>query len=345
MKKRICLLPEARSLGGPRSFQRTLIEWAKNSEMYEVDFDASKLPDAYLVIGAPKQFLGLLLRARMKGIPVVLRLNGMNWIHRVQDCGVKYFLHSELANLAIAFYRRFVCTKIVYQSPFCESRWNQVYGNLKKKNTIIYNGVNTSVFTPAECFPDPSAEVRVLAVEGSFLKGMDFGLDIAAELIRSLAERFQQPIRLLVAGKVDETARTRLQKRLEGSQKAVCVEFLGVLSREELAAEERSATLFFSSEIHAACPNSVIEAMSCGLPVIGYDTAALKDVVGEGGIIVPYGSDPWKLERPRLSELADAAETVIKNNAAFRSAAEERARKNFTREKMALAYMDFCLKP
>ena len=55
-KKNLCLVPEAKSLGGPRTFQQNLITWAKNSDRAEVHFDADRDDiDAFLVIGGPKK--------------------------------------------------------------------------------------------------------------------------------------------------------------------------------------------------------------------------------------------------------------------------------------------------
>ncbi len=65
---------------------------------------------------------------------------------------------------------------------------------------------------------------------------------------------------------------------------------------------DRSAHMLFSADLNAACPNSVIEAMACGLPVAGFDTGALNElIVGDAGRLVPYGGDPWRLEKPDIS--------------------------------------------
>ena len=340
-KKSICLVPEAKSLGGPRTFQRTLIAWAERSGAAEIHFDADREDiDAFLVIGAPKKYLKQLLQARRKGIPVVHRLNGMNWIHRRRKTGLKYFIHSEAANLAIAFYRRFVCSRIIYQSPFCEKRWNSVYGNVDKPAGVIFNGTDLQFFHPAG-IPDLSGGLDFLLVEGSFRYGMDFGLDAGAELALRLAERLERNVRMHVAGKTDPDSENRIRQRLAGSRAEAVFE--GICDREKITALEQRSAFFFSSEIHAACPNAVIEALACGLPVIGFDTGALKDVTGDGGIIVPYGADPWKLEMPDCAPLVDAAEQVIRDNPRFRRAARERAEKEFSAEKMAGSYISFLL--
>ncbi|MBR6090783.1 MAG: glycosyltransferase family 4 protein, partial [Anaerolineaceae bacterium] len=268
MKKRsICLVPEATSLGGPRTFQKNLITWSEKSPEIDIHFDAGREDiDAFLVIGGPKKYLKRLLLARRTGIPVVHRLNGMNWIHRVRSSGLKYAVHSEAANLAIAYYRRCVCSKIVYQSPFCEQRWNSVYGKLSKPSKIIFNGTDIQQFRPAEQAPDFSGEIRFVLAEGSFRYGMDFGLDAAAELAIQLAERFSRPVRMIAAGKTSEDAENRISSLLKDSGKDAEVSFTGVISRDRLIELEQQAAFFFSSEIHAACPNAVIEALACGVP-------------------------------------------------------------------------------
>lgn len=343
-KKSICLLPQAASLGGPRTFQQNLIAWAEHQPEVGIHFDADRENiDAFLVIGGPKKYLSRLLAARRKGIPVVHRLNGMNWIHRARPEGLKYSLHSETANLAIAFYRRFVCSKIIYQSPFCEERWNRVYGKLQKPSTVIFNGVDTRSFCPGENMPGFADQIDFVLAEGSFRYGMDFGLDVAADLALGLSERFSRPVCMHVAGKTDPAAEARITNRLKDSGREVSAVFEGVLSREQLIRLERNAAFFFSSEINAACPNAVIEAMACGTPVTGFDTGALRDVTGEAGIIVPYGADHWKLEPPNSAPLVDAAEKLIRENPAFRHAARSRAESAFPLEKMAEAYVEFCL--
>lgn len=343
-KKSICLVPEVQSLGGPRTFQKNLINWAAQTPEIDIHFDADREDiDAFLVIGGPKKYLKRLIKARRDGIPVVHRLNGMNWIHRLRDCGTKYYIHSEAANLAIAFYRRFVCSKIIYQSPFCEQRWDRTYGKLSKPSRVIFNGTDIEAFKPGSVQPDLTNQIHCVLAEGSFRYGMDFGLDAAAELMLGLAERFSQPLVLHIAGKVNEDIRTRIQNQLTTSGKPVEALFEGVISRERLITLEQNAAFFFSSEIHAACPNAVIESLACGLPVIGFDTGALKDVCGNAGIIVPYGTDPYKLEKPVCGPLVDAAERVIRENTAFRLSARKRAEENFSVEKMAAAYIEFCL--
>ncbi len=80
------------------------------------------------------------------------------------------------------------------------------------------------------------------------------------------------------------------------------IRWMGVIPQAEIPQVDRSAHVLFSADLNAACPNSVVEALACGLPVISFDTGALPEMVsGEAGRVVPYGADPWKLESLHFS--------------------------------------------
>jgi glycosyltransferase involved in cell wall biosynthesis len=104
---------------------------------------------------------------------------------------------------------------------------------------------------------------------------------------------------------------------------------------------DRSAHLLFSADLNPACPNAVIEALACGLPVAAFDTGALRELVGaEAGVVAPYGGDPWALDPPDVAGLAQAALNVLENQPLYRRAARQRAEQMFDLDRMAAAYME-----
>jgi len=106
----------------------------------------------------------------------------------------------------------------------------------------------------------------------------------------------------------------------------------------------RSSHLLFSAEINPPCPNSVIEALGCGLPVVGFDTGSLRELLGENsGRLVPYGGNQWKLEQPDVPALAQAAVEILQAQQRFRKAARAQAEKFLSLDKMVDAYLEFLL--
>jgi glycosyltransferase involved in cell wall biosynthesis len=82
----------------------------------------------------------------------------------------------------------------------------------------------------------------------------------------------------------------------------------GAVGRAEVQQYLGATDVLVSADLNAACPNSVIEAMAAGVPVVGFDTGALRELVtSETGIVIPYRGDPWVMQRPTNTlELAQA---------------------------------------
>jgi glycosyltransferase involved in cell wall biosynthesis len=113
-----------------------------------------------------------------------------------------------------------------------------------------------------------------------------------------------------------------------------------VVGRDDIPAIDRSAHVLFSADLNAACPNSVIEALACGLPVVAYATGSLPELLeGDAGLVVPWGSNFWKLESPDIPILVDAAERVLGEQARFRAAARKRAEAAFGLDQMVEKYL------
>ncbi len=72
------------------------------------------------------------------------------------------------------------------------------------------------------------------------------------------------------------------------------VAFRGALSDEELAASLARADVLVVTSRHEGFGVPVLEAMASGVPVVANDAGALREVVGEGGVLVDAG-DPYAL--------------------------------------------------
>jgi glycosyltransferase involved in cell wall biosynthesis len=290
---------------------------------------------AVLVIGGIRDLWGL-WQARRQGIPVVQRLNGMNWLHRLRRTGARHFLRAEYGNAILALIRSRIANQIVYQSEFARHWWEREHGPTRVLARVIYNGVDLERYTPAGPHQRPEDRWRVLLVEGRLAGGYEIGLETAVELVERLQSACSQPVELVVAGAVEASLQQHWQR-----QSAVPLHFLGQITPERIPEIDRSAHLLYSADIHAACPNSVVEALACGLPVVAFDTGALPELVSENaGRIVPYGSDPWKLGTPDMEALTRAANQVLQAQNIYRPAARARAQAALGLDAMVEAYLE-----
>ncbi len=306
----------------------------------EVCYSLDETPyDAVLVIAGTRRYLGKLWQAKKRGVRVVHRLDGLNWLHRRRTTSLRIFLRAEINNRIVAGIRRRLADHVVYQSQFVHDWWEDWYGATRIPWTVIHNGVDLSVYTPQGAEKRPADRYRMLLVEGSLAGGQDVGLGNALQLAESLQGEHGMPMEVMVAGRLTPALEKKWQERAK-----VPLNLLGIVKREQVPALDRSAHLFYSAEPNPPCPNSVIEALACGLPVAGFATGALPElVVGEAGRLVPYGGDPWKLDPPDIRSLATAMVEILKEQDSFRQAARRHAEKALGLDRMVEAYLGVLL--
>lgn len=291
--------------------------------------------DAVLIIGGTRQ-LGGLWKVRRQGIPILQRLDGINWIHRKRRTGLRHFLKAERSNWLLAFIRRRIANGVVYQSEFVQSWWEKEYGRTTGSQRVVLNGVNLGTFNPVGPENVPSDRTRLLVVEGRFGGGYEIGVAHAVELAKAISAESDHSIELMVVGHVAPFVQEKFDL-----EKALRISWMGWMPREQIPGIDRSAHFMFSADINPACPNSVIEAMACGLPIVAYDTGSMFELVADkGGKLAPYGGDPWQLDPPDVEALTRSALEVIAENERYRSSARARAETIFGLDRMVDGYLE-----
>lgn len=313
---------------------RLKFEQGLRARNIDVTYDLDDKSDAVLVI-AGTRFLLDLNRARRRGIRVVQRLDGINWVQRVKWSGVKYSVRAEYGNFMLSLIRNRFADGVIYQSQFIRRWWEEWYGVAKAPASVIINGVDLNAYTHDGEHERPTDKYRMLLLEGSLARGLNSGLFHAVSVAEKMSKKY--PMEVIVAGTVDEVT----QKKLQSS---VPVKFLGTVPRADIPKLARSSHLMYCAEINPPCPNSVIEALACGLPVIGFDSGSLKELVtDDAGCIVPYGANPWKLETPNIGALASSAGEVLEKQDQFRAAARWRAESALGLDQMVESYLKVLL--
>lgn len=331
----ICIVPRVEGLAGVASF-RLKFENGLRARHVDVTYDLASSSGTVLVLAGTRHLLPL-WRARLHGRRIVQRLDGINWVQRARWAGVRYTLRALYGNWNLAFIRSHLADHVIYQSQFIRRWWEEWYDPAPVPSSVILNGVDLNQYTPYGLHERPSTHYRLLIVEGSLAGGLNAGLFHAVELARLLSRKFK--IELNVAGQVDARTRSRLT-----DQPDFRIHFMGAVKREHIPWLMRSSHLLFSAEVNPPCPNSVIEALACGLPVVGFDTGSLSELVqGEAGRLVPYGANPWKLETPHIPALAEAATEVLQENERFRKAARAQAERHLGLERMVSEYLKVLL--
>ena len=304
-------------MGGVTSF-RLKFEQGLQARGVDVTHKLGDSSDAILVLAGTRNLVSL-WRARSRGQRIVQRLDGLNWVHRARWAGPRYTIRAIYGNANLSFIRKRLAQQIIYQSQFVRGWWEDWYRPARVPSSVILNGVDLGRFTPDGLHERPSGHYRILIAEGSLTGALNSGLLHAAALADQLSHQFK--IELCIAGTVDRRSKRKLE-----DWHSFRIRFLDAIPREQIPWIMRSSHLLFSAEVNPPCPNSVIEALACGLPVVGYDTGSLAEIVqGDAGRLASYGADQWKLEQPDVSALVAAATEVLDDQKRFRGAARAQA--------------------
>lgn len=304
--------PHPPGAGGPGSFQRRFESTLIRSG-FSVNYSKqSEKPDVIIIVGGTRKIFWLILN-RLKGVPIIYRLDGILWLHkkRFKKIGIKKYVICEIHNYLSKFIQGFLANFIIYQSEFVMEWWQREQWVKRNSFKVICNSVDLSLFHPILDENLESKKVRIVFLEGH----IDYS-PYAIDLINKVCDEISN-IPVEVYGSFSSSsAKNKFTEN---------VDFRGFVERNDLPSVFRGA-IYVSLDIHAACPNTVIEALACGAPVVGYDTGSLKELVINGsGMIVPYGSNPWELGKPDFDKLVLGIGEVYRNYSEFSRNARELA--------------------
>ena len=184
MNDSICILPRLEGVGGPASFRARLSAGLAQRGIRSHSDPNEPGCRAVLVIAGTRR-LNDLMQARRRGVRIVQRLDGMNWLHRLEPIGqrltanLRHTLRAEYGNLVLQLIRTRLATHVVYQSEFVRDWWEKSRGKTPVSHSVIYNGVDLSRYTPQGVENPPDERWRILMVEGSLMGGYEGGLRVA----------------------------------------------------------------------------------------------------------------------------------------------------------------------
>jgi glycosyltransferase involved in cell wall biosynthesis len=259
----------------------------------------------------PRDLRPLLAYARHRRIPVVLNQDGVGypgWAGaRTEEVNapLRRALHAA--------------DHVLYQSAFCRRSAELYLGVPRGTWEILPNAVDVERFTPGPA-PD-GGPVLLLAGDQTQAYRLELGLQVLAALVERAPGA-----RLLVTGRTVVDAEALVaQLGLQGR-----VELLGRYAQRDAPALYRRAHLLLHTKVNDPCPNVVLEAMACGLPVVHPASGGTVELVGESaGVGVPHDDGFARDTPPTADALATAVLEVLGAREAFAAAARRRAEERF----------------
>jgi glycosyltransferase involved in cell wall biosynthesis len=277
----------------------------------------------YLVSSALPYFpLRLARMAKKSGAKLVVNQNGVaypGWYGK----GWQQFNRPMGKLLEMADY-------VFYQSNFCKISAD-LFLNVKSpiQGEILYNPVDTSFFYPVR---DRKRDKIHLLLSGSHWA--PYRVFTALDALREV-RKTDKRTRLKIAGRFCwHKDPAQAEKDVISYAKSLGIEPFVVLSgpykQEEAPDILRSCDILLHTKYNDPCPRLVVEAMSCGLPVVYSATGGVPEQVGGRAGIGVKGPLDWERDHPPdAKELAQGVLKVLDNLEEYSDAARQRAVSHF----------------
>lgn len=273
----------------------------------------------YLVSSAlplfPERLVGF---AKDAGVKIVWNQNGV---------AIEAY-HQERVQKMNSRYKRLLhhADYVVYQSRFCVESANRYLGRRDGEWDVLYNPVDTVFFTPAT--HSLTGKKPVLLLGGSHHHR--YRIMSALKGVAALKRR-KLNVSLVIAGRLvwlgnEMECRNDVKRNCEDLQIADLVSIAGPYSQQQAVSVLQQADILLHTKYMDPCPRLVVEAMSCGLPVVYLESGGLPELVGmEAGVAVQVPKDWYTIHEMSQQGLADAVETILTDYEKYSRAARQRS--------------------
>ncbi len=258
-------------------------------------------------------------RVRAAGVPLVLNQNGVFYPGWYPDGWQR-----ENARMAAV---HAAADHVLYQSEFCRSCAEKFLGRRNGPSEILFNGVDTGHFVPA----NNESERRLF----TFLATGKFGATTAYRLSSSIAGLAAAragglDVRLTIAGPIEPMVETKARAQTEALGLNEFVAFLGPYTSAQAPAIYQAADAYLMTKHNDPCPNAVLEALACGLPILYSASGGVPEQVGpDAGLGLPVPLTFDMDVAPESNAIADGMAHVIRQRGIMASAARARAVERF----------------
>ena len=319
-----CFFSLRPSYGGPGYFSRKLSREFSRTDIH-VTYDQLRNAEAALLFSVSwgEWFHRL---SKLWNVKTVLRVDGFMlpeyYDNRSQPSGFQTrSLTSTNMDLNYRIQRDLLLANhVIYQSAFCKDMTDKYLYNRRSDYSIIHNGVDLDYFRPIK---PTNRRVRLLSA-GSLRHEYMLGtvLPIFSRLWR------KHNLELQVVGTLSTICKQQLKEFSENNQEASDrINIVGAVDNDEMPEQMSKADILVHPRLGDWCPNVVIEALACGIPVACGSWGGTAELVGDGGEIVP--TEQWGYGNKFVDGMSAAVERIIGSLDIYSAKARQQAEDKF----------------
>lgn len=299
------------------------------AENFPHRFPAAGLLYAVSSVAHPLQ-REILEAAKSRGLKIIVNQNGVAFPAWAGD-------NYEDANRSLKQLISFA-DFIVYQSRFCRDSAGRYISPPDVSSKIIYNPVDTRLFSPDAGSAKPQA-VTLLLGGNQYEK---YRLELALQTLQTLHQDIPNA-KLIVTGNLwlpPDEAESWTKQALRDMNLTEHVTFTGTYAQTEAPKLYSQAHLLLHTKYADPSPGLILEAMALGMPVVHLDNGGVPELVGDAGIGVQVQHDWNRINLPSPRAMADAVLQAYARREEFSQRARQRAVDLFSLEKFAARHKE-----
>lgn len=299
------------------------------SEAFPHSFPFTNLLYAVSSVSHPLQ-IEILTNAKCKDVKVIVNQNGVAF--PAWD-GTNYEASNRSLKKVINF-----ADFIIYQSQFCKHSAERYISPPKVPAEIIYNPVDTRLFSP-DAFSERPKVLTLLLGGNQYEK---YRLELALKTLKAL-HRDVPNAKLIVTGNLwlpRYEAEEWTKQALKEMGLIDHVIFTGAYTQIEAPRLYSQADLLLHTKYADPSPGLVLETLALGMPIVHLENGGVPELVGEAGISVPVEHDWDRINLPDAQSMADAVMQVYSNRNEYSQRARQRAVELFSLEKFVARHKE-----
>lgn len=269
----------------------------------------------YLLSNAPYLTPGALQLLKRRRVPIVLNQNGV--FYPAWFAGDWRAMNARMAHAYHA------AGHVFWQSAFCRDAAERFLGPRKGPGEILFNAVDTRLFAP-EAGARAPGPFRFL-MTGKLDRHMLYRPQAAIEGL-AVARGQGLDARLILAGHFDPEVARMIATRSAALGLAAQIEMRGPYTQAQAPKIYAAADAYLALTFNDCCPNAVIEAMACGLPVLFNASGGTPELVGPAAGVKLKVEAGWeRVQVPTPDAIAAGMLRIASGCDAMAAAARSRA--------------------
>ncbi len=295
---------EIRNIGGPYLKIKKLQKFFPENK--------GKFNLVYALSNSPKLSTRSINILKKRKIPLILNQNGVfypswysgNWQN--QNLLISKIYHSA--------------DYVIWQSDFCKKSADRFLGKRFGKGEVLYNAIDTKKFYPVKKRSD---NIFKFLITGNITKENNYRIYSVINVFKDII-KINKKVHLYVAGVIDDCE--NFNAELERLNIREFITFLGTYSQKDAPKIYQKVDAYITMSFQDNCPSAVIEAMSCGLPILYSSSGGIPELVGkDSGVGLKVSEDWEKIIVPKKQEIYEGILKIMDDQKSMSDNARDRA--------------------